>query len=290
MTLKTFDLKFNANRWEELETKPEKTLQIFITNKCNLRCKGCFYAHNLDKGGEISCNQYSNIIKQYGKSVNKVILLGGEPTMHSCFPTLLLINKHNRLKTTVYTNGYNLNWFDEELLRHYQIKLRIGVLGVNRWEKKLNKIKTKLPVTIVFMLRRNNVDGLWRAIRYAEENFNCEDFYISSIRDIAETRSFWKDTEDTLSNEEYFNVVQNLITWYEGKIKRFHIARRGVIETEKSTHYKTCRFLNIFPDGKMTKCPFDISLQIYDGDDFSERPCNKNHECILQKVVLQLNT
>ena len=40
---KKFKLVYDMNKWKERITDPVPTLQLFITNKCNKRCAGCFH-------------------------------------------------------------------------------------------------------------------------------------------------------------------------------------------------------------------------------------------------------
>ena len=35
-------MRFPWNKYIELPLERRNTLQVFITNKCNLKCKGCF--------------------------------------------------------------------------------------------------------------------------------------------------------------------------------------------------------------------------------------------------------
>jgi hypothetical protein len=167
--------------------------------------------------------------------------------------------------------------------------VRIGILGLSVGEKPLIEIEPpSFPVFVVYMLRKDNVHELLDAALYAEENFNCSDFMISSIRDIEVTKDFWRDTEETVRMGEYYDIVQDFIDEYDGSMN-IHISRRGIIDGKASV--KHCRFLNFFPKKKeVIICPLDISLQKYcdpDDFDFGYRKCNKNHECILQKIVLE---
>jgi hypothetical protein len=61
-----------------------------------------------------------------------------------------------------------------------------------------------------------------------------------------------------------------------------HVANRGVFQ---GCGHNTCRFINVFPDGSCTLCPFDISLGRKDEPSSLGRRCNKNSECLLQKFV-----
>jgi organic radical activating enzyme len=268
-------------------TVPMNTLQIFITNRCNKRCKACFNAQNLGYG-DIPISTYKSIVGQNRPHIERVILMGGEPTLHPDLIEMVKFNQEQNLKTTIYTNGFSLRPL--EVLEDYNVQFRIGVYGSYHSEKALNEIeKTSLPVTVVYMLRKDNIFEFKETAQMAQERFNCNNFYISSIRDIAITGSFWEDTPDTISMNEYYDIVQEFVSSYDLNMN-LHIARRGVIRTDIQTSppVKRCRFANVFPDGKIIRCPFDISKSIYtDSITFGKSTCNKHNACLLQKIKLK---
>lgn len=286
--MQKFELRYYHKKYRERFTPPAKTLQLFITTMCNKRCRACFYAHQL--GHEhMSFDMYSRFVLDYHdlEGIEKIILLGGEPTLHPELKKMIEFNQLFGLKTTVYTNGCNLDVFKDLSLEG--VNIRIGVYGSTTSEKALSDVKrTTLPVTIVFMARKDNVHELPLVAKMAEEDFNCQDFYISSIRDIAQTGSYWIDNEETISMLEYFNLVQHFVVTYGGNMN-LHISRRGIIRTKMTDTLQIgeCRFANIFPDGKLIVCPFDISLEKYSPTSNYGRKCNKDSQCILQKVVLE---
>lgn len=275
------DFSFDENKWERINVYPKRTLQIFITSKCNKRCSGCFYQDYLGNNFMMK-DEYQNIIKKFRMYFDKVILMGGEPTLHPYLRDFVEFNTINNLDTTIYTNGFNL----KNLKDLSNCSIRIGVLGYDIGEKQLIEIeKTDIPVSIVLMLRRNNIDQLEKVSKYAEE-FNCKSFFISSIRDIHTTKNYWMDTDETIPNHEYVSIVNNFVNSYNGNIEKIEIASRGLIPCDS---FNTCRFFNIHLDKTSTICPFDISLDKKDpfADFVNQRKCNKNNSCILQKVVLK---
>jgi MoaA/NifB/PqqE/SkfB family radical SAM enzyme len=288
MSLKPRILNYDPQKWEEIKPLPVNTLQIFITNKCNLRCNSCFYEHQLNNS-EISFDEYKKIVFAYKPSIEKVVLMGGEPTLHNDINRMIAFNTFVGLKTTIYTNGLNLSVLEKASL--LRTSIRIGIYGATKTEKPLNKVKnTDLPVTIIYMLRNDNVDEILRTAETAEKRFNCKGFYISSIRDIRQTNDYWKDTEETLPLDEYYEVVQEFINFYNGNIPYIHISRRGIIKPTKPSNepIAQCRFGNIFPENKKIICPLDISKESYvDELNFNKRNCNKCDECLLQKIILR---
>lgn len=281
-----FILHYDPIKFIPKFVRPKDTLQLFITNRCNLRCKACFNQHNLGRG-DMCIRAYKDFVNMYTWQIDKIILMGGEPTLHPDIQEMIRYNKFIGKRTTVYTNGVNMLAFENMDL--HGVEIRIGVYGASTSEKPLDRVqRVNFPVTIVFMIRRDNIEELPKVARLAEE-FNCDNFYISSIRDIAQTQDYWIDNEDTVPLEEYYRIVQDFVNSYDGRMN-LHIAKRGVIKLEdelNSNTVHTCRFGNIFIDGKKIMCPFDISKEIYtDVLQFGKRPCNKNESCILTKIVL----
>lgn len=278
-------LNYKSDIWEEIVPVPKNTLQLFITNKCNLRCKGCFYKHKLNQD-EMSFSEYQTYINAYLPTAEKIILLGGEPTLHPDLPRMIACNQNCRLPTTIYTNGSNLKILEDLDLTN--VEVRVGIYGAYKSEKPLINIpKPFFPITMVYMLRKDNVCELLEASKLLQD-YNCRKFYVSSIRDIAQTHDFWKDTEETISPYSYAEIINIFINDYQGDLSEIHLARRGVLETELTTdEVKTCRFGNIFPDGEKIICPLDISNRITVPElKFNSVPCNKKG-CLLQKIVLK---
>jgi MoaA/NifB/PqqE/SkfB family radical SAM enzyme len=305
--IKKIVLDYDKARWHEKISQPTRTLQLFITNKCNKRCNGCFYEHSLGKD-EMNMQEYEELVGKYEAEISKVILLGGEPTIHRNLPDMIKFNNQKNLKTTIYTNGLDLKTLEDmtKMTRSNgsyvdlsRTDIRIGVLGLTRGEKHLEEIKkTDLEVTVVYMLRSDNVAELIPTAEYAEKNFRCKDFFISSIRDIGMTGSYWKDTKDTITMPEYVKIVQDFVDKYDGGLERIHISRRGILTTESIMNgdYPVpdpCRFVNVFPDKKQIICPFDIAKKKYTDNNseyhFQGRKCDKNDQCLLQKIVLERN-
>ena len=76
-----------------------------VTNKCNLRCKGCFFfssGEHKAAAEEMDTNKWETFIeKEMDRGVNLAILIGGEPTLHLDRVEAF----YRRLPTFVATNG-----------------------------------------------------------------------------------------------------------------------------------------------------------------------------------------
>ncbi len=290
---KDFLLEYDESVWAEKQVSVYNTLQLFITDKCNKRCPECFYGKML--GAEsMPFEAYKKYVKRYcteENNIGKIILLGGEPTLHERLPDMIRFNVNRGLKTTVYTNGANLTVL-EKVMRECGkwVSVRIGVHGLTVSEKPLVDIAPPdFPATVVYMLATYNSHELVPATEYAEK-FNCDGFYISSIREIDKTGEYWLDTEKTIPIQEYARIAQDFVLLYRGNIKKIHLATRGVLVTKNQdfTGVTRCRFGNILRDGRKIISPFDISLNRTSPDlSFDKQKCLRHHKCVLQKIVLE---
>lgn len=100
-------MKFPWNKYVELPLETRPTLQIFITNRCNLNCKGCFTRKVMKIGpDDMSLFGYLIQLSKFKKCGGiQINLLGGEPLLHPNLSEMCRINKLEGIKTTIYTNG-----------------------------------------------------------------------------------------------------------------------------------------------------------------------------------------
>jgi len=283
-------MKFPWHKYEEVAAQRRNTLQIFITNNCNLRCRGCFARNVMGVDNtNIGIQEYEdailNFIRKGGKQVN---LLGGEPLLHPNLLELLNINREFRLKTTIYTNGvYLLNYSPEDFK---DIKIRISIYSCHAYSKKssLSILNTEIPFDANYMVAKDTtVEHLLKASSDVEKK-NCKVFFISSIRELDNDRKeFFDDTELTMPLLEYKELVHNFLEEYDGEMD-IHISKRGVFESTLKTAVNKCHFVNYFIGGKIIQCPYDvINLRFQEGYDFNKRFCQKNNTCLMSKIIVR---
>lgn len=83
----------------------DKSIRFYITEKCNAACPSCFNFSFREKR-EMNVEKYSLLCEYFSK--NKFTLLkimGGEPTIHSCFERLYDIAQNKFSKVNLFTNG-----------------------------------------------------------------------------------------------------------------------------------------------------------------------------------------
>lgn len=84
-------------------------LIVFVTNKCNLRCRHCFYHENIQnrKLEDLSITEFENLSRQFGKLYN-LLISGGEPFLREDLAEICeLFYRNNSVeKIAIPTNGF----------------------------------------------------------------------------------------------------------------------------------------------------------------------------------------
>jgi len=285
-------MRFDWTKYEELPLSRRNTLQIFITNRCNLRCLGCFARSVMkDDNLDISVDEYKRVINDFidkgGKQIN---LLGGEPLLHPKLKDILNINREKGIKTTIYTNGNLLNEFNKEDFD--RIKIRISIYSLCKSVKSACDIpKTNIPFDANFMISRDtSLKELLDCAEYVEYNHNCKVFFIFSMIELDNPRKeFFDSTANTIDSLKYKELVHEFLDLYEGNMN-IHISKRGVFESTKTLPDNKCRFANYFIGGKIIQCPYDVvNLKFQKDYEFNCRHCQQNNTCMMSKIVLRKN-
>lgn len=282
-------MKFPWHKYEELPLSRRNTLQVFITNSCNLKCDGCF-ARNIIQGSNshIGLEEYQSVIETFSKKQGKQInLLGGEPFLHPKLLDILRINQENDLKTTIYTNGYFLNKYEQKEL--LGAKIRVSIYGAQGNKGVYNLPKSEICFDANFMVSADTkLEDLIDSAEYIEKNYNCDTFFISSIRELDNLRKeFFDDTKITMPVLKYKEIVHEFLDKYEGNLE-IHVSKRGVFESTKTVADNKCRFANYFIGGKIIQCPYEVVNLKFQGDyEFEKRNCQQNNSCLMSKIIFK---
>lgn len=283
-------MKFPWHKYEECKVDRINTLQIFITNDCNLKCTGCF-ARNImgDDKAYISIEEYREVIqKAKDKGCQRITLIGGEPLKHPFLREMIYENNLLGLKTTIYTNGYFLNSYR---LEDFQgAKLRISLYCKSGKLKSLSHLpETKIPFDICFMVSSSTTcEELVETADYLEKERGCKVFFISSLRELDNpNQEFFDDTDLTMPVLDYKRLVHNFLEAYQGEME-IHISKRGVFESIVNQSGNKCKFANYSIGNKIIQCPYDIVNLKYQSDyEFDRRYCQHNNSCLMSKIKLK---
>lgn len=281
-------MKFPLNNYIELPSKRKNTLQVFITNRCNLSCEGCF-AKNIMKTNnlDIAIPEYTKIIKKFidrgGQHIN---ILGGEPLLHPRLRRIIEITNGSDLSSHLYTNGLFLDRYNT--MDFLTTKIRVSAYCKSSGNKSIDKIPiTNIPVDVCYMIGKDTaLKDLLETAYYVESKFNCNVFFISSIRELDNKRhEFFDDTDITMNLIKYKELVCKFLNKYNGKME-IHISKRGMFESTKTMAENKCRFANYFIGGKIIQCPYDVVNCKFQNDyTFNKRHCQHNNTCLMSKIV-----
>ena len=179
--------------------KRPKHLFLHLTNKCNLECMHC-YLECGRKNEELSLNKIKEIIKEASDiGVEKIHFDGGEPLLREDFSKILNYTDKFSFKTSMVTNGTNIN---EAILEKMKGKIDFLNYSIDGYGKIHDKIRGKEG------LFSKNINAIRKTI---EEGINV---------------NVWV-TVNKLNRE---NAIR-LIDFFEGfslsKLAFFHLAPKG---------------------------------------------------------------
>lgn len=114
------------------------SLQIDITNACNLQCVHCYHSNHKNTGA-LTTKQWFSIFDQYEALIKKLYLrpaitiCGGEPLISpNLAPIIEELNKRfPQVKIYILTNGTRINEAIIEQLKPYNIAFQISLDGPN---------------------------------------------------------------------------------------------------------------------------------------------------------------
>jgi len=149
--------ELEAKQFESQKHKEQglKNLNLYLTNRCNLRCKHCYMFAGTPLANELQTNEILTLLKefrQYGGC--NLILSGGEITERSDLREIITTANELHLKTTLLTNG--TNWSDDLVeyifdkvaevqvsIDGYNEESNSKIRGVGQFQRALDTVKRK---------------------------------------------------------------------------------------------------------------------------------------------------
>ncbi|MCP4176368.1 MAG: radical SAM protein [bacterium] len=129
---------------EEIDTAASNnkllTLELELSLKCNFRCPYCYVPDKEALKDELTFKEVCDIISQAKElGARKIIILGGEPTLHPQFFKVIEFINHNGMKAEIFTNG-------SKITQNFANKLYLNgvrtVIKLNSFKPEIMKLLT----------------------------------------------------------------------------------------------------------------------------------------------------
>ncbi len=210
-----------------------------VTNRCNLRCKGCFFFSSDEHKAapeEMDVEKWEAFIdKEMARGVNLAILIGGEPTL--CFDRVEAFYK--RLPTFCATNG---------LIKVPRDRFPDMMIGISLWGDE-NDEKT-LRGKDTFSISSKNYEGdphTYYLYTITPKQIDKTQRIIKKIRDVG-----LKVHMQLLSNDEGVNGF----SWKPEELKAIRQEMDAMLDAYPETVISSKYYHKIITEGKMLGRPF----------------------------------
>lgn len=261
----------------------EPFLFLYITEKCQLRCKHCYMGERLDAERRMSPAQVEQILSAlrvtYGQY--KVYLLGGEPTTHPQLNAILDVCKEQGYKVVLTSNGLippkvwplldgRLDSFSFSM-DGAQASTHEAMRGPNTWRPLMasmeRAVASRFQTRAIFTVSTANRADVFRAIDLAE-NIGLEmlSFHYFTPTGLGKDKPHYQ-----LPPGEWMDLCKQLREVAAGRRVRVFYPPAFVsadeLPTLRRAGYGGCTARNlerlaIFPDGRVYICSafFDTDL------------------------------
>ena len=171
-------------------TEEERCLHLYLTNRCNLSCPHCYMFSGKANEKELSTSEILKLLHDY-KYIAKgkrVVLSGGEPTIHQDFELILKEAYNMGLEIRLMTNGSLLTEECVKRISQYLISVQISIDGyseeTNKQIRGVGHFKKALGVVDAFV--RTGIETSVAITPRAESLSKHIDDYVSFAMSLSE--------------------------------------------------------------------------------------------------------
>ncbi len=242
-------------------------IMIFsITNRCNLKCKGCYH-WELHKTSEPEMNseKMRSVIKEAKDlGISFMVLAGGEPFVRS--EILNITRDFPEIIFLIFTNGLMIN--QELLVKLKKQKNVVPVISLEGFREDTDMrrgrgVYDRLKIIIGNLKKNNIVYSVSITISkqtfddvFDEEfvkglvNLGCKLFFFVEYTPIKE------GTEDWIVTKEQRNRIMDTVKRFRAKYKALFISVPGDEEEIGGCMSAGKGFIHVSADGNVEPCPF----------------------------------
>lgn len=212
---------------------PPKSLEIALTGRCNLRCRYCFFADEMQALSDRPTADWLTFFGELGRlGVQRLTLTGGEVFTHPDLFTLIDGVIANHMRYSLLTNG---TLIDEAVLEQFKVgkrRLRLDSIQVSidgscaevhnlsrpgsfeRAVRGLRLLKADgFPVTVRVTINRHNLADLENIARFLLEDIGLPSFSTNSAMPMGAGCNH--QAEITLTPSETKQAMQTMVLLQE---------------------------------------------------------------------------
>nr|MDO8086958.1 glycosyltransferase [Candidatus Sigynarchaeum springense] len=216
---------------------------LFVTARCNGRCRHCFYWQEISKAGEaleegsqeMTLEEIRTASKKMGH-VEMLTITGGEPTLREDLPEIIstFYQNNGTRHVTIHTNGFLVERLGHVLAGiaracpRMEINVSLSVDGLKdihdeirgvddafdnamqalRSIERLKRKYANVNITVNTVFNRLNQDGVISLIDHIYSNFDIDGYYLALVRGTARDPGV-KDVDI----EKYRSAIKHLEEW-----------------------------------------------------------------------------
>ena len=296
-------LDYNVSSWKEVYGPYYKTILLFLTGKCNLRCPKCFNCGNMISKNDMDLDFIKEIVNN-NPLVDKYDIMGGEPMLHPQINKILHFLDASDKKIGLYTNGLLLKKVPSDI-KNLKVNMAFhSITSDNPSEKPIsniindiNTISQQYPLKIVYLLTQSNKKDLFTFVDYVEKNIPLlEKITIGQVRD--ELDYYNDNASNVIPLKEYAEIISNFVHNYTGRLD-VDIFSEGILETDafpSSQPNQINRFRSVFPTKEYIDCLYEVALskkksfnvkEALPFPSYSKCPITERSRCITDKIKLK---
>ena len=236
------------------------SLQIHITNKCNLKCSYCYV--DKENNPEIPKEKILSLINQArANNITDLQLLGGEPLLHPDIKEIISCASKKGFRVWIFTNAVLIDKSWISFFKRFQdLRLIIKLdsyegykihSGTDLYNMTINKIKlcvdSKIKCYAFIMVTSTNFPHI--------ENLVKTSFWLGAVPIIerylpTNTLDINKDLEITVI--QWNDIIQIYRKYFKNRIPKHNFVSR-VLDSHCSCY---CSTISINLDGEALPCPY----------------------------------
>ena len=208
----------------------ERSMHLYLTNKCNLRCPHCYMFSGQSNEDELTTEQLMTLIHNY-KTIargTRLTISGGEPTIRTDFQQIVKYAAGLGLNVKLLTNGALLSAVDIKRLSRYIASVQVSIDGFSEesdasvrgrghFQKALdaidqfvqNGVETSIAITPPYALLKQHIDDYAAFAIMLVDKYSDKNFCVKFAEGLSPGRSINPSKEE---NEEYARLVKSIQT------------------------------------------------------------------------------